>query len=95
MKGNVTSEKWLERQFCTAVRVAGGIPVKLTDMTRSGLPDRLALLPGGRVMLAEIKSKGERPRPLQEYMITKIREMGFKVYVIDSYEALREVTKSI
>ena len=40
-------EKTIERKLLTAVRVQGGIALKLACPAYAGLPDRLVLLPGG------------------------------------------------
>ena len=58
-------EKHIEQQFVKAVRAAGGIAPKLTCPGFDGMPDRLALLPGGKIVFVEVKAPGQKPRPLQ------------------------------
>lgn len=76
-------EKTLEQKFAAAVRTAGGIAPKFTSPGFDGVPDRLALLPGGRMAFVEVKAPGEKPRPLQEARHRLLRRLGFKVYVLD------------
>lgn len=76
-------EKTLEQKFAAAVRNAGGIAPKFTSPGFDGVPDRLALLPGGRMAFVEVKAPGEKPRPLQEARHRLLRRLGFKVYVLD------------
>lgn len=78
------SEKAIESRLVERAKRVGGMAVKLTSI--AGLPDRLVILPPGRVCFVELKSKGERPRPLQVVMIGRLRAMGFDVRVIDCYE---------
>ena len=42
-------EKIIEQKFRGAVRAAGGMAVKFVSPGLDGMPDLLALLPGGRM----------------------------------------------
>ena len=79
-------EKDIERALIRAVRKSGGMCLKFVSPGTDGVPDRLCLWPGGRAAFAEVKKPGQRPRPLQIRRITQLREMGFRVEVIDSME---------
>ena len=76
-------EKVIEQKFREAVRNAGGMAVKFTSPGLDGMPDRLALFPGGRMAFVEVKAPGKKPRPLQEARHRMLRRLGFKVYVLD------------
>ena len=76
-------EKTIEQKFRAAVKAAGGLAVKFTSPGFDGVPDRLALLPGGRVAFVEVKATGKKPRPLQLARHRLLRQLGFKVYVLD------------
>ena len=77
------NEKQIENKLTMAVKKAGGIAPKLVCPGFAGMPDRLILLPDGHVGFAELKAPGKKPRPLQEARHRLLRELGFKVYVID------------
>ena len=77
------NEKQIENKLTTAVKKAGGIALKLVCPSFAGMPDRLILLPDGHVGFAELKAPGKKPRPLQLARHRLLRELGFKVYVID------------
>lgn len=47
------------------------------------MPDRLILLPDGHIGFAELKAPGKKPRPLQLSRHRLLRELGYRVYVID------------
>lgn len=87
---NRTSEKWLERALQDYVTDCGGAAVKLCDGAKNGLPDRLILWPDGRAEFVELKSTGEKLRPLQIIVRNKLLELGFRYTVIDSETALRQ-----
>lgn len=76
-------EKNIEQKFRKAVRESGGMAVKFTSPGLDGMPDRLALLPGGRMAFVEVKALGKKPRPLQEARHRMLRRLGFLVYVLD------------
>lgn len=76
-------EKTIEQKFRAAIRAAGGVAVKFVSPGLDGMPDRLALLPGGRMAFVEVKAPGKKPRPLQQARHRMLRRLGFKVYVLD------------
>lgn len=76
-------EKTIEQKFRAAVKAAGGLAVKFASPGFDGVPDRLALLPGGRMAFVEVKVPGKKPRPLQLARHRQLRQLGFRVYVLD------------
>ena len=86
-------ERDVERALIRAVRKAGGMCLKFVSPGYAGVPDRLCLLPGGRVFFAEVKRPGGKPRPLQLKRHSELRKLGFEVYVIDSKEECDGVTQ--
>lgn len=88
---NRDSEKYLERELVNRVELFGGKCIKLIPFNANGIPDRLCLMPGGYAFFVELKTKGQKPRKLQIYWHNKLRNLGFNVYVIDSYEKLNAI----
>lgn len=84
-------EREIERFFTAECKRKNWLAVKLVSPSMAGLPDRIVLMPGGRVFFAELKAPGKRPRPLQAAVHNILRGMGFRVYVIDSKAQAREV----
>jgi hypothetical protein len=76
-------EKTIERKLVLAVKSLGGIAPKFVSPGFDGMPDRLVLLPGGRMAFVETKAPGCKPRPLQESRHGLLRRLGFKVCVLD------------
>ena len=52
-------ESELERKFCRLVGQSGGKAYKFTSPGNSGVPDRLVVLPEGRIGFVELKQGGE------------------------------------
>lgn len=76
-------EKNIEQKLVKAVKSAGGIAPKLTCPGFDGMPDRLVLMPEGRIGFVEVKAPGKEPRPLQVRRHEMLRNLGFKVFVLD------------
>ena len=77
------SEKQIEHALTLMVKARGGIAPKFVSPSFAGMPDRLVLLPGGVFAFAELKAHGMKPRPLQVARHRLLKDLGFKVYVID------------
>ena len=54
-------EKYIEQAFRKAVRDSGGIALKFVSPGFSGVPDRLVLMPHGKIAFIEVKAPGEKP----------------------------------
>ena len=87
-------ESTIESNFVKQVKAMGGMAIKLISPNFAGLPDRLVLLPHGRMFFVELKATGQKPRPLQIAVHRKLRKLGFTVYVIDSNEKVKELLQS-
>lgn len=81
-------EKTIESKLTAEVRKLGGIVPKFVSPGLDGVPDRLILLPGGRIAFAELKAPGKTLRPLQSLRKRQLEVLGFRVYVIDSPEQI-------
>ena len=88
-------EKTLERKLAEAVKAMGGIAPKFISPGFAGMPDRLVLLPDGKCGFVEVKRRGEKPRPLQEARHGMLRQLGFKVYILDCAGQIEEVLHEI
>ena len=89
------SEKTIEQKLVKAVKAKGGIAPKFTSPGFDGMPDRIIILPGGKMGFVEVKAPGKKPRPLQEARHNLLRQMGCKVYVIDGVEQIQRVLAEI
>ncbi len=80
-------ESELEKGFCSLVRQAGGKAYKFVSPGNAGVPDRIVVLPGGRIGFAELKRPGEEPRKLQRLRLKELGELGCLAAVVDGMEA--------
>ena len=82
MTPGLITEAMVERRLVRVVEQAGGRCLKWASGT-PGAPDRIVLLPGGRVLWVECKRPGARPRPLQARLHDQLRALGQVVLVLD------------
>lgn len=88
-------EKEIEEKLRLSVKAHGGIALKFTSPGFDGMPDRLILLPKGRIAFAELKAPGKKPRPLQLARHKLLQRLGFKVYVIDDEKQIGGIIDEI
>ena len=96
-------EKTIEAKLVQAVRTKGGLAPKFTSLGLDGVPDRLVLLPGGRIAFIELKAPGKTLRPLQVDLSShcevrrkrQLEALGFSVYCIDSPEQIGGILSEI
>lgn len=93
-KHSEESEKSLERYLAAEAARLGCKALKYYNPASTGWPDRILLLPGGLCVWIELKSKGERPRPLQAHRHGSLRDMGHRVYTCDSRDKIDRMLRA-
>ena len=88
-------EKSIEQKLVKAVKSAGGICPKLVCPGFDGMPDRMVLLPCGRLGFVEVKAPGKKPRALQISRHELLTRLGFRVYVLDAPEQIGGILDGI
>ena len=94
-KGTVDSEKAVERRLVELVKHNGGMCIKLLCDQLIGLPDRMCLFPGHKIVFVELKTTGKKPKRIQLYIHEKLRKLGFCVEVIDTIKGVEQFIDSI
>jgi hypothetical protein len=82
------NENQIENKLIREVAKLGGLTIKFTSPSVRGLPDRIVLLPGGRMTFIELKAPGKVCRPLQLYRAHQFEKLGFRVECLDTYQAI-------
>lgn len=77
------TEKQIEEKLRMEVKKRGGLCEKWTSGT-SGWPDRIILLKDSPIAFIEVKAPGKVPRALQLHRHKQLRDLGFKVFVLDN-----------
>ena len=85
----------IERKLIAAVKNAGGICPKWISPGFDGMPDRIVLLPKGRIGFVEVKAPGEKPRALQLARHRMLQRLGFQVFVLDDPQQIGGILDAI
>lgn len=88
-------ESELERRFRRLAMQAGGKAYKFVSPGNDGVPDRIVVLPGGRIGFVELKRPGEIPRKLQQFQLGELERLGCYTAVVDSVEQAEAVISEI
>jgi hypothetical protein len=88
-------EKNVEQSLMRQVKEIGGLCWKWVSPGRSGVPDRIVILPTGETIYVELKAPGKKPTPLQIHCHEQLRYRGARVEVLDSIEAVKEFIRGL
>ena len=94
-KGSFMEEKKIEQKLVLMVKRRGGMCLKFVSPGFDGVPDRIVLLPEGRMAFVEVKAPGKKPRPLQIARHQALERLGFKVYVLDNQEQIGGILDAV
>lgn len=88
-------ERQVEQALVHEVRKHGGIAPKFTSPGTAGMPDRLIILPGGKVCFVELKAPGQKPRPIQKRQMDRLTQLGCMVRTIDHPNQIQNLINDI
>lgn len=89
MQKENTREEYIEKKLVDKVKALGGRAYKFVSPGNSGVPDRLIVLPGGKIGFVETKRpKGGRTSKLQERQIAFLQSLDCKVEVISTIDQI-------
>ncbi len=88
-------ESVIEGRLRQEAKKRGGMALKFVSPGMNGVPDRIVLMPGGKLAFVELKAPGKIPRALQEKRIGQLRKLGFSVYVLDGTERIGGILDEI
>ena len=89
------TEKELELMLVKEVKRRGGRAYKFISPGLNGVPDRLVLMPGGKMGFVEVKAPGKKMRPNQIKRKGELEGLGFLVYCLDSPQDIGGVVDGI
>jgi hypothetical protein len=94
-RSNPLKESSIERRFAIEAKKRGGLAAKFVSPGLDGVPDRITLLPGGKMAFVELKAPGKTLRPLQALRMEQLEGLGFRVFVVDGPEQIGVVLDAI
>lgn len=88
-------ERAIERYLIHEVKRRNGLALKFVSPGISGVPDRIVMLPRGKMAFVELKAPGETLRPLQVKRKNQLEILGFEVYCVDGIQQIGGVLDAI
>lgn len=88
-------ERAIEQYLVAEVAARGGEARKLRWVGRNNAPDRLVLLPGGRLLFVEVKAPGKVATPAQHREHCRLLVLGQRVEVVASFDDVDFVLHNI
>ena len=88
-------ESKIERRLKKEIELIGGKALKFVSPGMSGVPDRIVLLPQGRVIFVELKAPKKKLRPIQKLRKKQLEKLGFRVECIDNIDKVKEFINDI
>ena len=76
-------EKVIEHRLVLEAKKRGGLALKFVSPGMDGVPDRIVLLPHGKLAFVELKAPGNTMWPLQVRRKEQLEALGFLVYCVD------------
>lgn len=84
-------EQWLRRQ----IESMGGLAFKFSSPGNDGVPDRLAVLPGGIIYFIELKTDRGRLMPIQRWQQDRLDALGCQVRTIRGMDEAAEFIEEV
>lgn len=88
-------ESTLERRFVNMIRKSGGRAYKFVSPGNLGVPDRIAILPRGRIWFVELKTETGRLSQVQKRQIDTLRSLGMNVFVLWGEKGLQRFREEV
>lgn len=88
-------ESRIEKRLKKQIELIGGKAFKFVSPGVSGMPDRIVLMPGGRIYFVELKAPGKKLKALQKYRAKELKNLGFDVRTIDTMEKVDSFTEEV
>ena len=85
----------MEQKLTKAVKDRGGLALKFVSPNFNGVPDRLVLMPFGKMAFVELKAPKKKMRALQIKRKRQLESLGFSVYCVDDIGMIGDVIDEI
>lgn len=83
-------EKDVERLLVKGIKELGGVAYKFVSPGNSGVPDRVVVLPDGRVIFVELKTTTGKLSAIQTRQIVRLEQLRCEVRVLYGVEEVKD-----
>lgn len=88
-------ESEIENKMRRKLKEYGGLCIKFVSPSGSGVPDRIVILPNGRIIFVELKREGGIVSERQKYIHKKLRKLNVDVRVVIGMEQAMEFVREV
>lgn len=88
-------EKDIEAHLRKEIKKMGGKAYKFTSPANRSVPDRIVMLPGGRIYFVEVKTDKGKVTPGQERELKYIEELGFKTFIVYGKDGVNHFLRNV
>ena len=88
-------ESSVEKKLSGMLRKRGALCLKFTSPGHPGVPDRIVVLPDGRIFFVELKASGGVLSPLQRWQIEQLRSMGADVRILRGEDQVQAFVEEV
>lgn len=88
-------EREIEKKLVEGIKSMGGLAFKFSSPGNDGVPDRLAVLPGGIVYFVELKTDRGRLSPIQKWQQDRLDALGCQVRTIRGMDEAAEFIEEV
>ena len=89
------AEKDIERFLVNGVKKLGGVAYKFVSPGNAGVPDRLIVMPGGRVYFVELKADAGYATVLQKRQMDRLLRLGCNVNLVRGLDGIKNLLARI
>lgn len=83
------AEKDIERFLVNSIKKLGGVAYKFVSPGNAGVPDRLIVMPGGKIYFVELKTEKGVPTVLQCRQMDRLFNLGCDVTLLQGLEQVK------
>lgn len=91
----MAAESRLQKKIREDLERDGWLVLKIILCNKNGFPDLVPMKKKGKIFFIEVKRPGEDADELQKIVHAKLRQMGFNVFVIDTWEKYLNLKKRL
>lgn len=88
-------ESVIEARLRDGVKAMDGICWKFVSPGTTGVPDRIIILPGGKIIFVELKADTGRTSAIQQYRINELRNIGADVRILKGLSQVRAFLEEV
>ena len=88
-------ERRIERCLVDDIKKSGGLCLKFISPGAAGVPDRMIIMPDGRIVFAELKTEAGRLSKIQQHMIDELKRRNADVRVLYGLQDVKDFLKEL